>query len=109
MNLDYLKQKYQNALEQDMVFKSEKVARKFLKDLIKFLPQLEFNPPQNKNEILRAIDRDENGGDIIILYKNLTMSNGGEVLPVFICQEFCSLIDKYSVWDIVDDSLRDKI
>lgn len=109
MNINYLKQKYQNALEQDMVFKSEKVARKFLKDLIKFLPQLEFNLPQNENEILRAIDRDENGGETIILYKNLTMSTGGEVLPVFICQDFCNLIDKYSVWDIVDDSLRDKI
>lgn len=109
MNINYLKQKYQNALEQDMVFKSEKVARKFLKDLIKFLPQLEFNPPQNENEILRAIDRDEDGGEIIILYKNLTMSTGGEVLLVFICQEFCNLIDKYSVWDIVDDRLRDKI
>lgn len=109
MNYNYLRQKYQNALEQDMVFKSEKVAKKFLIDLIKFLPQLEFNPPQNENEILRAIDRDEEGGDIIILYKNLTMSNGGEVLPVFICQEFCNMIDKYSVWDIVDDSLKNKI
>ena len=110
MNPKNLKQKYLNALEQDMVFKSEGVAKKFLIDLINYLPQLEFNPPQNEDEILRAIDRDEYGGETIILYKNLTMSAGGEeTLPVFICQDFCNLIGKYSVWDIVDDSLRDKI
>ena len=109
MNHRYLKQKYQNALEQDMVFKSEEVAKNFLIDLIDYLPQLEFNPPHNKNEILRAIDRDD-GGETIILYKNLTMSAGGEeILPVFICQDFCNMIDKYSVWDIVDESLRNKI
>lgn len=109
MNHNHLKQKYQNALEQDMVFKSEEVAKNFLIDLINYLPQLEFNPPQNENEILRAIDRDD-GGETIILYKNLTMSAGGkEILPIFICQEFCTLIDKYNVWDIVDDNLRNKI
>ena len=110
MNPNHLKHKYLNALEQDMVFKSEEVAKKFLIDLIDYLPQLEFNPPQNEDEILRAIDRDEDGGETIILHKNLTMSAGdGEVLPVFICQDFCNLIEKYSVWDIVDDSLKNKI
>ena len=109
MNYKQLKQKYQNALEQDMIFKSEEVAKNFLIDLIDYLPQLEFNPPQNENEILRAIDRDD-GGETIILYKNLTMSAGGEeILPVFICQDFCNMINKYSVWDIVDESLRNNI
>lgn len=110
MNPNHLKQKYLNALEQDMVFKSEEVAKKFLIDLIDYLPQLEFNPPRNEDEVLRAIDRDEDGGETIILYKNLTMSAGGEeILPVFICQDFCNLIGKYSVWDIVDGSIRNKI
>jgi len=109
MNTNHLKQKYLNALEQDMVFKSEEVAKKFLIDLINYLPQLEFNLPQSEDEILRAIDRDEDG-ETIILHKNLTMSAGdGEVLPVFICQDFCNLIEKYSVWDIVDNSLKNKI
>lgn len=44
-----------------MVFKSEEVAKNFLIDLIDFMPQLEFNPPKNDDEILRAIDRDEEG------------------------------------------------
>ena len=89
-----------------MVFKDVSTAMDFLYDLGEKLPSMfEFSPPQNPNEYIRATD----GGQTIILHRNKNLSINREVLPVFICQDFCNLIGKYSVWDIVDDSLRDKI
>ena len=82
----------------EMVFKDVETAVNFLLDLGNILPEFEILPPQNPNEEMRAVD----SGDVIILYKNRTMEAGGDILPMFLCDKFCKIIGKYSVWDIRD-------
>ena len=82
----------------DMVFKDNDTMMDFLYDLGEKLPSMfEFTSPQNPNELIRATEGDET----IIAYKNSTLRAGEDILPVFLCKEFCSIIGKYNVEDIM--------
>ena len=106
MNDNKLNQKYKKALGMDMVFKDIPTAMDFLQDLGNKLPDMfEFSPPKNPEEYIRATE----GGQTIILHKNKKMSTNGEVLPVVACQDFCNIIGKYTVWDIIDKSIHRNI
>lgn len=82
----------------DMVFKDNDTMMDFLYDLGEKLPSMfEFTPPQNPDELIRATE----GGETIIAYKNNTLRAGEDILPVFLCKEFCGIIGKYDVEDIM--------
>ena len=84
--------------KRDMVFKDTKTMLDFLHDLGNKLPDMfEFTPPQNPDEYIRATE----GGETIVAYKNNTLRAGEDILPVFLCRQFCSIIGKYDVEDIV--------
>ena len=84
--------------KRDMVFKDTKTMIDFLHDLGNNLPDMfEFTPPQNQDEIIRATE----GGETIIAYENGTLRAGEDILPVFICRQFFSIIGKYDVEDIM--------
>ena len=86
-----------NLDKRGMVFKDVSTAMDFLYDLGEKLPSMfEFSPPQNPDEHIRATDGDQT----IILHKNKKMTINGEVLPVFLCQDFCKIIGKYNVLSI---------
>ena len=82
----------------DMVFKDTETMMDFLYDLGEKLPSMfEFKSPQNPDELIRATE----GGETIIAYKNNTLRAGEDILPVFLCRKFCSIIGKYDVEDII--------
>ena len=82
----------------DMTFKDTETMMDFLYDLGEKLPSMfEFKAPQNPNELIRATE----GGETIIAYKNSTLRAGEDILPVFLCRQFCSIIGKYDVEDII--------
>lgn len=82
----------------DMVFKDNDTMMDFLYDLGEKLPSMfEFTLPQNPDELIRATE----GGETIIAYKNSTLRAGEDILPVFLCRQFCSIIGKYDVEDIM--------
>lgn len=82
----------------DMVFKDNDTMMDFLYDLGEKLPSMfEFTSPQNPDELIRATE----GGETIIAYKNSTLRAGEDILPVFLCRQFCSIIGKYDVEDIM--------
>lgn len=82
----------------DMVFKDNDTMMDFLYDLGEKLPNMfEFTPPQNPDEYIRATE----GGETIIAYNNNTLRAGEDILPVFICRQFCIIIGKYDIEDIM--------
>ena len=83
---------------QDMVFKDNDTMMDFLYDLgEKLTSMFEFTSPQNPDELIRATE----GGETIIAYKNSTLRAGEDILPMFLCKEFCRIIGKYDVEDIM--------
>ena len=83
---------------QDMVFKDNNTMMDFLYDLGEKLPSMfEFTSPQNPDELIRATE----GDGTIIAYKNSKLRAGGDILPVFLCKDFCRIIGKYDVEDIM--------
>ena len=94
-----MKQNKQGSIDKrDMVFKDIQTAMDFLFDLGNKLPDMfEFSSPQNDSEHIRATE----GGQTIILYKNKKMKAGEDILPVFLCNDFCKMIGKYDVYDIM--------
>ena len=79
---------------QDMVLKDNHTMMDFLYDLGEKLPSMfEFTSPQNPDELIRATE----GGQTIIAYKNSTLRTGEDVLPVFLCKDFCRIIGKYDI------------
>lgn len=86
---------------QDMVFKDNDTMMDFLYDLGEKLPSMfEFTSPQNPDELIRATE----GGQTIIAYKKSTLGAGGDILPVFLCEDLCRIIGKYDVEDIMKKS-----
>ena len=84
--------------KRDMVFKDNDIMMDFLYDLGEKLPSMfKFTSPKNPDELIRATE----GGDTIIAYKNNTLKAGEDILPVFLCKEFCRIIGKYNVEDIM--------
>lgn len=84
--------------KRDMVFKDTKTMLDFLHDLGNNLPDMfEFTPQQNQDEIIRVTE----GGETIIAYENNTLRAGEDILPVFLCRKFCSIIGEYDVEDIM--------
>lgn len=82
----------------DMVFKDNDTMMDFLYDIGEKLPSMfEFTTPQNPEELIRATE----GGETIIAYKNSTLRAGEGILPVSLCRQFCSIIGKYDVEDIM--------
>lgn len=97
-NMNNMNSKNPSLDKRDMVFKDVSTAMDFLYDLGKKLPDMfEFSSPQNPDEYIRATE----GGQTIILYKNKKMTTNGEILPVFLCQDFCKVIGKYDVLSIM--------
>lgn len=83
---------------QDMVFKDNDTMMDFLYDLGEKLPSMfKFTSPQNPDELIRATE----GDGTIIAYKNSTLRAGEDILPVFLCKDFCRIIGKYDVEDIM--------
>ena len=98
MQLDKRDMDTPNDMHLDMVFKDNDTMMDFLYDLGEKLPiMFEFTPPQNPDEYIRATEE----GETIIAYKNNTLRAGEDILPVFICRQFCSIIGKYDVEDIM--------
>ena len=84
--------------QRDMKFKDNDTMMDFLYDLGEKLPSMfEFTSPQNLDELIRATE----GGQTIIAYKNSTLRAGEDILPVFLCKDFCRIIGKYDVEDIM--------
>ena len=82
----------------DMIFKDNDTMMGFLYDLGEKLPSMfEFTSPQNPEELIRATE----GGQTIIAYKNSTLRAGEDILPVFLCKDFCRIIGKYDVDEIM--------
>ena len=82
----------------DMKFKDNDTMMDFLYDLGEKLPSMfEFTSPQNPDELIRATE----GGQTIIAYKNSTLKAGEDILPVFLCKDFCRIIGKYDVDEIM--------
>jgi hypothetical protein len=106
MNKPNLLSKYKKALQLDMRFKDITTAMEFLQDLGGKLPDMfEFSPPKNNDEHIRATE----GGQTIILHKDCTMSTEGQKMPVVVCEEFCNIVGKYSVWDIMHNNVGNYI
>lgn len=83
---------------QDMIFKDNDTMMDFLYDLGEKLPSMfKFTSPQNPDELIRATE----GDGTIIAYKNSTLRAGEDILPVFLCKDFCRIIGKYDVEDIM--------
>jgi len=84
--------------KRDMVFKDNDIMMYFLYDLGEKLPSMfKFTSPQNPDELIRATE----GDGTIIAYKNSTLRAGEDILPVFLCEDFCRIIGKYDVEDIM--------
>lgn len=82
----------------DMVFKDIQTAIDFLTDLGNKLPNMfEFTPPKCKTEYIRAIE----GGKTIVLYKDKKMGIEEEMLTVSMCEKFCSMIGKHTVYEVM--------
>ena len=80
--------------KRDMVFKDNDTMMDFLYDLGEKLPSMfKFTTPQNPDELIRATE----GGQTIVAYKNSTLRAGEDILPVFLCKDFCRIIGKYGV------------
>ena len=89
--------------KRDMKFKDNDTMMDFLYDLGEKLPSMfEFTTPQNPEELIRATE----GGQTIIAYKNSTLRAGADILPVFLCKDFCRIIGKYDVEDIMKKRLN---
>ena len=89
--------------QRDMKFKDTETMLDFLHDLGEKLPSMfEFTSPQNPDELIRATE----GGETIIAYKNSTLRAGEDILPVFLCKDFCRIIGKYDVEDIMKKRLN---
>lgn len=84
--------------KRDMIFKDNDTMMDFLYDLGEKLPSMfKFSSPQNPDELIRATE----GDGTIIAYKNSTLRAGEDILPVFLCKDFCRIIGKYDVGDIM--------
>ena len=84
--------------KRDMIFKDNDTMIGFLYDLGEKLPSMfQFTSPQNPDELIRATE----GGETIIAYKNSTLRAGEDILPVFLCRQFCNIIGKYDVEEIM--------